>query len=87
MQLQSHTVWPSSEIRCLCRFDTELEATLSAAPVAGTVAEAQGWIGDVRLHYHTQQHFEVLAKFLGIMTEWRDAYKGLVSRNSPFVCQ
>ena len=73
-----------SEVGSLYRFDTELEATLEAAPVAETVAEAQGWVGDVRLLYHTQEHFEALAKALGIMKEWRDgvpraAYKGVVS--------
>ena len=77
-------IWTSSEDGCLCSFDEELEATLNAAPVADTVAEAQGWIGDVQLYYHTQEHFEALAKALGIMKEWRDgvpraAYKGVVS--------
>ena len=90
--MQYHTHWTSSEVRCLCRFDEELEATLSAAPVADTVAEAQGWSGNVQLYYHTQEHFEALAKALGIMKEWRDgvpraAYKGVVSWQWPLPCQ
>ena len=86
------SIYPSSELGRLCRFDEELEATLNAAPVAETVAEAQGWSGDVQLYYHTQEHFEALAKALGIMKEWRDgvpraAYKGVVSWQWSFACQ
>ena len=85
-------IWTSSKYECLCRFDEELEATLNAAPVAETVAEAQGWGGDVQLYYHTQEHFEALAKALGIMKEWRDgvpraAYKGVVSWQWTLACQ
>ena len=84
--------WTGSKVRCLCRFDTKLEATLNAAPVAETVAEARGWTGDVQLQYHTQDHFEVLAKALGIMKEWRDgvpraAYKGVVSWRLSLACR
>ena len=70
------------------RYDEELEATLNAAPVA----ETQGWVGDVQLYFHTQGHFEALAKGLGIMKEWRDgvpraAYRGVVSWQWSLACQ
>ena len=74
------------------RFDEELEATLNEAPVAETVAEAQDWSGNVQLYYHTQEHFEALAKALGLMKEWRDgvpraAYKGVVSWQWSLACR
>lgn len=66
-----------------CRYDDELRASLEAAPIASSVAEAKAWQGEVRLQYKSQEEFEQLAVAFAIMKEWRDgvpraAYHGVV---------
>lgn len=69
----------------MCSYDDELKASLEAAPLVGSAAEAQASGGDVRLQYDSQESFQQLAAAVGIMQEWRDgvpraAYHGVVTR-------
>ncbi len=72
----------------LCRYDEELRAALDAAPLARDASEAGAWLGDVRLRYDSQEHYERLAAGFGMLQEWRDgvprgAYNGTVRAPGP----
>lgn len=77
--------WTSKDLRYLLQNSYAKHFALlleKAVPVA-SVEEAGNVDGDVRIEYHSQTHFEVLAKEFGIFPEWKDgvprtAYRGVV---------
>ena len=54
-----------------CRYDQELNETLSKAAKALTIDEAKDMTGDVNILYKSQEHYETLTERLGILREWK----------------
>lgn len=55
----------------ICRYDLELNASLSKAVKISTVDEAKDMSGDVNIQYSSQEHYETLTERLGILREWK----------------